>query len=271
MDVRRARALPNHRVARGAAVGVLAIALLGVPGSASAIAAGQLDDFQDGTTQDWVDALGGAISPVPPVVLADAGPGGVGDFALRLTSTGAVIGAGSKLVVNNVDPRWQGDYLAAGVDGLMLDVRNVGASDLLLRVAVDGPAVGATGGRWVSPAALIPAQSGWQTVTLSLAPEELLPGDFAATDAEATLANVGVLRLLHASAAGWVGDSIAAQLLIDDIEALPEPRLAATLVIGSLFIRLLGSARRRRRQPSARGGTPAREARATPVAIGGAS
>ncbi len=223
----------------------VAAAVLGAPRPASAIAVGQLDDFQDGTTQGWVDALAGAISPVPPVVVADSGPGGSGDFALRVTSTGAVIGAGSKLVVNNVEPRWQGDYLAAGVDGLMVDVRNSGPTDLLLRVAVDGPAVGTNGGRWISPAVLIPAQSGWQTATLSLAPEDLLPGDFAATDAETTLANVAILRLLHASTASWVGDSVAAQMSIDDIEALPEPAAGTALLAGSLLVRRLGAKRQR--------------------------
>lgn len=212
---------------------------------ASAIVVGQLDDFQDDTTQGWVDALGGAISPVPPVVIADSGPGGAGDFALRATTTGSFIGAGSKLVINNVEPRWQGNYLAAGVDGLMVDVRNPGPTDLFLRVAIDGPAIGATGGRWVSPAVLIPAQSGWQTATLSLAPEDLLPGDFAATEAEATLANVAVLRLLHVSTASWVGDSGAAQMSIDDIEALPEPAAGTAVLVGSLLVGTLGAQRRR--------------------------
>jgi hypothetical protein len=234
---------PTAAVARSAAC--IAAAVVGASHPASAIVVGQLDDFQDGTTQGWVDALGGAISPVPPVVVADSGPGGAGDFALQLTSTGAVIGAGSKLVVNNVEPRWQGDYLAAGVDGVMIDVRNPGPTDLLLRVAIDGPAVGASGGRWVSPAVPIPAQSGWQTATFSLAPEDLRPGDFAATDAATTLSNVAVLRLLHATSPAWVGDSIAAQLWIDGVEALPEPAAGAALLAGVLFVRRLGAPRLR--------------------------
>lgn len=249
----RAIAIPNTSAAVFIATVVgaclttfLAAIALASATPASAIVVGQLDDFQDDTTQGWVDALGGAISPVPPVVIADSGPGGAGDFALRVMTTGSFIGAGSKLVINNVEPRWQGNYLAAGVDGLMVDVRNPGPTDLFLRVAIDGPAIGATGGRWVSPAVLIPAQSGWQTATLSLAPEDLLPGDFAATEAEATLANVAMLRLVHASTASWVGDSGAAQMSIDDIEALPEPAAGAALIVGSLLVGALGAQRRRR-------------------------
>ena len=61
---------------------------------ASAIAVGLLDTFQSGTTLDWVEGLGGAIAPIPPAVVANAGPGGSGDFALRITGTGSLAGAG---------------------------------------------------------------------------------------------------------------------------------------------------------------------------------
>jgi hypothetical protein len=215
------------------------------PIATPAITLGQVDTFQDGTTQSWVDALGGATSPVPPTVVANAGPEGAGDFALLLRSTGSVAGAGGKLVVNNATPRWQGDYAYTGVDGLMLDVRNVGTTDLNLRVGVDGPAVGTTGGRWVSDAVFVPAASGWQTLTFSLLPGDLLPGDFAATSAATTLRDVAVLRILHAPVAGWSGNAVTAQLRVDNIEVLPEPGAGLALAGGGLLLRTLGPRRRR--------------------------
>ncbi len=226
--------------ARGALIALLASSL---PAPARAIELGQVDTFQDGTTQGWIDALGGAISPVPPTVVGNAGPEGTGDFALLLRSTGSVAGAGGKLVVNNATPRWQGDYAYAGVDGLLLDVRNVGATDLNLRVAVDGPAVGTTGGRWVSEDVFVPAASGWQTVSFSLLPGDLLPGDFAATSAATTLRDVAVLRLLHAPVASWTGEPIAAQLQIDNVEILPEPGAGLALAGGGLLLRGLAARR----------------------------
>lgn len=213
--------------------------------TASAITVGQLDTFQDATTQNWVEGLGGAIPPVPPAVVANAGPNGTGDFALRITGTGAVIGPGSKLVVNNIQPRWLGDYTAAGVNGIVLDVRNPNAFELNLRVGIDGPAIGTTGGRWVSGAVVVPASSGWRTVTFSLLPADLLPGDLAATSASTTRANVAVLRVMHAPVATWSSVAAAGQMDLNDIEALPEPTLTISLLVGSLFARSLGSCRRR--------------------------
>lgn len=212
--------------------------------TASAIAVGQLDTFQNGTTLQWVDALGGAISPVPPTVAANAGPDGAGDFALRITATGAVSGPGGRLVVNNIQARWIGNYTSAGVNAVMLDVRNQSAVDLTLRVGVDGPAVGANGGRWVSQGILVPSGSGWRTLVFSLLPGDLLPVDFASTDVAATLADVAVLRVMHAPSVSWVGAPQLGQLDIDNIEALPEPKLGLALFMGSLLIRWLAPSRR---------------------------
>ena len=219
--------------------------MLAWPTEASAIAVGLLDTFQNGTTLDWVEGLGGAIAPIPPAVVANAGPGGSGDFALRITGTGSLAGAGGKLVVNNVQPRWLGDYTAAGINGMMLDVRNPNGFALSLRVAIDGPAVGTSGGRWVSGEVVVPASSGWRTVTFSLLPDDLRPGDFAATNAATTLANVAVLRVMHAPVAMWSGAAVAGQMDLNDIEALPEPTTALSLLVGSFLLRSLRSSRRR--------------------------
>lgn len=235
---------PLHaRRSRGIRAGVLVALGLAWTAAASAITVGQLDTFQNGTTLQWVDALGGAISPNPPTVVANAGPGGAGDFALRITGTGSVAGPGGRLVANTIQARWIGNYLSAGINGVMLDLRNQSAVDLTIRVAVDGPAIGATGGRWVSQGVVVPSGSGWRTLTFSLLSGDLLPGDFAATSATTTLSDVAVLRVMHAPVAGWVGAPQLGQLDIDNIEALPEPTIGLVLLVGGLFLRLLGSSR----------------------------
>lgn len=245
---RRFRGSPGRRWRRrrivivSLAAGLLA---LGPGGALAQVSVGNLDDFQDATTQGWVAALGVGLPPVPPAVVADAGPTGAGDFALRLTGTGSPLGAGGKLVVNNVDSRWIGDYTAAGVGGLVVDVNNPNAVPLTLRVGIDEPPLVTVGGRWVTDGVVVPAMSGWVTLVFSLDPADLLPGDAQAIDASATLANVGVIRLIHSPAANYQGEPIAGQLDVDDVEAVPEPSLLLGLLAGGTLLRGMGAARRR--------------------------
>lgn len=217
-----------------------------LPSSAEAITAGQIDDYQNGTTQSWVEGLNGALPPVPPAVVANAGPDGAGDFALRLTAIGVAVGPGGKLVVNNNQSRWTGSYTAAGVNGIILDVRNPNAFPVTIRVGVDGPTPpAATGGRWITHGVALPASSGWRTLTFALRAQDLLPGDAGATSAATTLANVAAIRIMHAPTATWQGAVVTGQLELDSVEALPEPSLALGLLAGTLVLRSLASCRRR--------------------------
>lgn len=221
------------------------LAVLHADRSTAQIAVGTFDGFQDGTTQGWVAALAGADPPFPPTAVANAGPTGAGDFALRLTSTGAVSGPGGRLVVNNVDLRWTGDYPAAGVVSIMLDVNNLNDFPLTLRLGFAEPPPVSIGGRWVTSGKVVPETSGWQTLDFSIAPEDLLPGDEFASDVDVTLANVGVIRLLHSVAVMYRGEAIAAQLDVDNLEAVPEPSLWLGLLAGGLLLRRMGVERRR--------------------------
>lgn len=220
------------------------LAVLHADRSTAQIAVGTFDGFQDGTTQGWVAALAAANPPFPPIAVANAGPTGAGDFALRLTSTGGPL-AGGRLVVNNVDLRWTGDYPAAGVVSIMLEVHNLNDFPLTLRLGIAEPAQVSVGGRWVTSGRVVPASSGWQTLDFSIAPEDLLPGDESAFDVDETLANVGVIRLLHSVAVSYRGEPIAAQLDVDNVEAVPEPSLGLGLLAGGLLLRRMGVERRR--------------------------
>lgn len=240
-----------HRVGsdrfRRRLTGLLALGLLLLGTSpAIAIVAGQLDDFQDATLEGWQAGRFGAEPPVPPAVIANAGPAGSGDFALRITSTGAPIGAGRSLVINNDEPQWIGDYTAAGVEDIMLDVNNLNAFPLTIRVGVEGSVSAPAGGRWVSDGdgAVVAANSGWVTLTLSIRIADLLPGDAGATDPADTLANVGNIRILHSATAKFTGDAVAGQVDVDNIEAVPEPGLSMGLMLGAAWIGSLVSWRR---------------------------
>ncbi|MEE2663000.1 MAG: hypothetical protein VX681_02680, partial [Myxococcota bacterium] len=195
------------------------------------ITVGQFDDFEDGTTQGWVVGTGFGVTPlVPPASVPDAGPTGLGDDALRLTGIGG-FGPGGKLVVDNHDAAWTGDYTAAGVGAILLDVNNLVAAPLTIRLALQPPPGVVGGGTWITPGIVVPAVdpelSGWTTLEFAIqAGDLIMPIDAVATDAAATLAGVGGLRILHAAGDTFRGDVIAGQLDIDNIEAVPEPSVA---------------------------------------------
>jgi len=117
---------------------------------AEGITFGQLDDFQDGTVQGWVSGL---FNAHPPINVA-GGPGGAGDAFLQVEAHGGS-GPGSKLVTFNQD-QWRGDYLAAGVTAIRMDIKNFSDNALTIRLLAqqvlveplvsDGVEVGANSG-----------------------------------------------------------------------------------------------------------------------------
>lgn len=236
MDRRRPRIAaslpPVVRSISGA--GAIAAALL-VAQLAAAVAPGQLDDFEDGTTQDWRIGRGSAT----PTNVASGGPGGAGDAYLLLVSTGGASQA-SRLVVFNRE-QWSGDYGAAGITAIELQVANFGPTDLALRLSFEdgGTAPDANSAISTVPAH-VPAQSGWMAISLPVSPGALTAVQGAPALA---LANTATLRVLHSPTALFPGPPIAAQLGIDDVLAVPEPRGA---MAGLAAIAAIAAVQRRR-------------------------
>ncbi len=220
--------------------------IFSVCSSAHAITLGQVDDFQGGTTQGWVD---GGPSSVPPVNLPDAGPAGVGDNALEIATTGSGGGPGSRLVGLN-SSQWVGDYLTAGVTSISIDLSSPNNVSLDVRLAFEG-----AGGNFVTPAVVVPAGGVWTSFSFSVDPGSLVAAPFAGgspagTDASMTLGAVSRFRLLHNSAVsikGAVvssgGSPFAASLFADNITAVPEPTTWMLFSLGTFF----ASSRRGRR------------------------
>jgi glucose/arabinose dehydrogenase len=185
----------------------------------SGITAGQIDDFENGTAQDWIS---GSQNSHPPVNISSGGPAGTTDNYLRLTSSGG-FGEGSKLVAFN-QSQWTGNYTAANIISIKADVRNFGSTNLMLRLALNGP-----GGYIYSIAGVsVSAGSGWQTVVFPVAASNLTGGSV-----NTTLTNVTELRLLHKTTPGYMGDPVAATLGVDNLIAiqpapLPPPDISWT-------------------------------------------
>jgi hypothetical protein len=162
---------------------------------------------------------------------------------MQLTGNGSLpqpgLGAGRAIAVSN-SSQWAGDYLAAGVTSIVLDVNNLGTTDLTLRLAivshaVDGGTFALTTG--ISVPAHGTAPNTWSTIEFSLDPSAWTPtayiqGTLPGIDINAALADVTSLRILHSENPSWQGESVVGQLAIDNITAVPEPGTLALVVAG---------------------------------------
>ncbi len=190
---------------------------------ANAIDPNEVDDFQDGTTENWRE---GEPSPNPPTNISSGGPGGAGDRYLSNLSSGNP-GPGGRMAMFNTD-QWSGNYAAVGVLEIRMDLANAGGTPLHIRVGVQNLALAS---RFVSSEAFVlPADGQWHVAGFQLndATMTQVAGTASLTE---TLASVAELRIISAeSAPTWQGDPVAGVMGVDNIEALalPTPVEAAT-------------------------------------------
>ena len=225
---------------------VLAAALsLALPSAIAAVSVGHVDDFEDGTTQGWtINLLGFGAPPLSayPINVASGGPSGANDNYLLLTAVGGS-GGGRRLTAINVSAAWTGDFSAAGISGIRLQARNLGTTDLQLRLLLENPVGGPATDVAISDDPLpLPSGGGWTTLVFSLAVADLMT---LQGDVNALLGNVTALRLFHSSQDAFPGEAIVAQLGVDNVTALanggpppgvPEPAswlLTATALFGA--------------------------------------
>lgn len=210
---------------------LLAVLALGATPARATIVFGQIDDFEDGTTQFWTGGLG-------PANIPSGGPAGAGDHYLQLVATGGS-GPGSRLGAYN-DNQWNGDYLAANVSSIEADLRNFGSTgDLSLRLLFFG-----SGGNFTSTVPLIiPNDGDWHHVIFGITPADLTAVD-GGFDVNATLSGTNRLLIRHQvgpPAGSFAGTVIDGEMGMDNVTALPEPTTLG-LFLGGLLL----TARRRR-------------------------
>jgi hypothetical protein len=203
-----------------------------------AVSVGQVDTFEDGTTQNWVINLlnlGAPPAAALPVNIASGGPAGAEDNYLRLTAVGGG-GAGGRLVVINFMGQWAGDYIAQGFNAIEMDVNNLGNSDLSLRLLFADPGAGPPANVAVSQVPIVvPAGSGWTSISFPIGPSHLLG---LAGEVDEALRNTTELRLFHSADPTFPGPAIVAQLGVDNIRAVPETGATwALLAVGILSTR----------------------------------
>ena len=205
-------------------------AIIALSGSiaGAAVIGGQTDDFQDGTIANWTN--GG--SAADPTNVADGGPLGLGDKYMHVVS-------GSNLATFNVT-QWTGDFSAANVLDIALDLKNPNLGVLNMRVVIFGP----SGSRWTSAVpAVVPADNLWHHYVMSLRQADLINvvgGDTYA----GTITDVSRMMIRHEVTPGSGGTPFSGDVDIDNISAVvPEP--ATLALLGALAVPL--ACRRRRR------------------------
>lgn len=173
------------------------------------IALGLLDNFNDDTTQGWSHGLD---SPNPPTVIPLGGPDG--SQYLENLSTGDP-GAGGKHVVWNIDPRWTGDYIAAGVNKIRVNFANFGLEPLQMRVAITRFDFAC----YVSTVPFeVPADATWRNYEFLLDATTMTDVDSSPFDFEDIASDVNEIRILSASTPSCRGDQVFAISGIDDIQ-----------------------------------------------------
>jgi hypothetical protein len=213
-----------------------------------AVTIGHIDDFSDGTTMGWF--VPGA-SPFPPVNIATGGPAGAGDAYLQLQAVGGNV-AGGRLSVLNDESVWAGDYIAAGIRTILMDVNNAGPDDLFLRLlfedfpAAPGPPDNVA---LTTDVVYVPANSGWVRIGFAVGPADLVSAGLGTP--VGALTDVDTIRIFHNPDPTFPGPMVGippvvATLGVDNIEAaVPEPQTVSLMIAGGL---VLFFARRKQKQ-----------------------
>ena len=164
-----------------------------------------------------------------------------------MTSDSTLPFSGNRLTFFNRE-QWTGDYTAAGITAIAMDVRNFCPCDPLnLRLGVNASVIDSTGtsilgGTFVTSAISLDSSSGWTRVVFSLRPEDLIAVDPArgnyvmGNDVQITLANVNELRILNSADPDWNGLPFTGRLGIDNIHVVPLPPALALFASGLVVL-----------------------------------
>jgi hypothetical protein len=211
--------------------------------SSYAVSIGIIDTFSIDEQNWFAGGLGPppvSFPPVPPNQIPNGGPTGDGDGFLQITATGGS-GAGSRLVAMN-GAQWAGNYLAAGVKSISMDLQNQSSTDLVIRLLFENPIAGPPTDEGITSfGAVLPANSDWMHFVFPIRPSAL---EAEIGDMNTLLSNVTLMRIIHSEDPDDA-DRVTGQLGVDNIRAnaAPEPATIFLMMSG------LGAAALRRRRP----------------------
>jgi len=215
-----------------------------IPTNAYCASIGLTDTFQDGTTNNWfAGGLGppAQIPPTPPQNVATGGPAGAGDKFLKITADRPA-GPGSRIVALNLI-QWSGNYLAAGVSAIEMDLKNLGNTDLTIRLLFEDPLGGPPVDQAVTTfGQFLPVGTDWTHVVFLISPSNLTP---IFGNPSTALSNTTLFRIID-SPTPTDAVTILGALGVDNISAksVPEPD---TVLLSAVGLVALAYGYRRRR------------------------
>ncbi len=181
--------------------------------AASAILINQIDTFQSGDLAGWNGGITYTNAP-------SGGPAGDGDRYLRASTAGSHMGTRN-------DFQWAGNYLAAGVSRIEMDLRNEGSTVLSMRLMFLAQGVADS---WTSTTAfVVPTGGEWHHAVFEISPSALTNVGSGLFPYENALSNVTRLLLRHdpgTPSPPTQSVNVTAALGIDNIRAVPEPTVA---------------------------------------------
>ncbi|MGB0775396.1 MAG: hypothetical protein ACPG32_07655 [Akkermansiaceae bacterium] len=175
-------------------------------------------------TSDFESDRDGWVHPVNSPNQTMVQSDGPFNQVLYVSSSGGS-SAGSRLVVPNDSTAWIGDYTAAGITAVEMDLVNNSSSTLMMRLGIEG---GGPGNRWTSSSPVTLNSSDRGRFRLEFSDLSSAGGN----DLSAALANVSQIRILHTTSTGeWKGDNVSASFIVDNITLVPEPSSLAFFLI----------------------------------------
>lgn len=206
-----------------------------LPGVAECtITLNQIDSFTGGSTDNWTQGPRG----IPNVSnVASGGPNGAGDPYLQLVS--GSFGGDSRPVTFN-QTQWIGNYTAAGVGLIQMELKNfnVGSTALPIRITISDVAITSpsASGYSSTTAFSLPADGQWHLAKFNLNAASLTAVNSPIDSLSVELTKIAELRFLSSTAPSVIGDFISAQIGIDEIIALPPPPSVWTGAISANWV-----------------------------------
>jgi hypothetical protein len=137
--------------------------------------------------------------------------------------------------------QWSGNYLASGVSAIQMDLKNLGNTDLTIRLLFEDPQGAPPADEAVTTfGQFLPVGSDWTHVVFQVSPSSLTAILGSATT---VLSNTTLLRIID-SPTPTDAVSILGTLGVDNITAVPEPN---TLLLSAIGLVALACVYRQRR------------------------
>lgn len=195
------------------------LCLLACASSSFAVTLFNPDTFEDGTVMDW----GGA----DPVNTA----GGAGGSSKALLLQCGSFGNRPFMAGDNEDARYIGNWLSASATGMTLNLKGgVDTEPMIIHMVL----FGANGSRWeTNTGYAVGPSGGWQSAHFEVSDLVRVSGIGTMNDA---LGAINRVMFRHNTVLLPGGESVNGQLLLDNVQVVPEPGTLAALGLGALAV-----------------------------------